>query len=330
MEPKSTYERILDTNTFSVAIFGFDDILLSHQFIEVLISSELQHNRQQWIYTINNIEDTIKYYQAAPISFEPRVEKHHRKHPDKGYYIKVNVLNPYLTEEAYNHKSIKYSDTIKTYQYTDVYDFIRNGNLRRFNFDNYLHALHHNNTDIKTDTSNGKEEEDEKYLINNDEICNIDDENINKDKVTLRTKYILEADSFMICYDVRYQTYLNRIRTYLDEIFMLKEYDKLLDEFKQNRMCFFPVTLVGINLDLIKKNTNKITNVQINKLAVEYCVANERKQLFDVGQGDGYWQKRKEMEAFATTVLDYYYYRSLSETQINKRKYITTNSCCLL
>ena len=42
------------------------------------------------------------------------------------------------------------------------------------------------------------------------------------------------------------------VKRYLDEIFKMKGYDKLLDKVRKDEMCLFPIELIGIIID----NTN--------------------------------------------------------------------------
>eukprot|EP01084_Bolivina_argentea_P102368 183399_1 len=310
---KSKYEEIIDSMSFKVAIFGIEHVPLAHDFMQVLIYNEVLDNRDRHNYsTVDTIENTIKYYKSTKIVVESWL--YSNIHRDGGF-IKQHVLNPFLTQEAYNHKAIQYSDILESYTLNRT-DFINHSRYGQ-SFDDY---------------STNIDEKEEKYYKTTDDINNI----------PLKRKHIMEADAFMILYDVRYQNELNKTTNLLNEIFEVKGYDKLLDKLQKDQMCFFPISLIGVQHNyqqpvsigaIIDNNIPEtISRSQINNIAMEYCVDNERMQLY---QNDSTFdaainaQKFAELEAFTETVVNYYYYRSLNEHQISKlKKY--TSSCLIL
>eukprot|EP01084_Bolivina_argentea_P142866 250943_1 len=82
-----------------------------------------------------------------------------------------------------------------------------------------------------------------------------------KKDISLKTQHILDADGFMIVYDSRYPDSLDKSKKYLNQIFTIKGYDKLLETMKHDHMCFFPITLIGINKQLCEKHQIKFEGI---------------------------------------------------------------------
>eukprot|EP01084_Bolivina_argentea_P110877 197933_1 len=206
----------------------------------------------------------------------------------------VKIVNPYLIDEAYHQKDIKFFDCDLSY--------IKDEDVKEQKYD-------------ITEQSNQM----------------------------MEIKHILAADSFMIVYDVRFVDELDTVKEYLNKIFDIKGYNKLIQKMKQDEMCFFPITLIGINKDIpIQEcdiNRHKMGNVSIaniGKFSIEYNVDFLRMCIFDMSRIDGsyYWETagmmRDDIKAFVDNVLTYYHYRTCDDEKINKLKANKSGlSCCI-
>ena len=139
---------------------------------------------------------------------------------------------------------------------------------------------------------------------------------------TLLTRHITEADAFIIVYDVRFIEELEKIKIWLNKIFKIKGYDKLLDTMKQDGMCFFPITLMGINnklelpifdKDKDEKKNMKITMSKIEKFSLDYCVDYLSANIF----ADTSWGARlaflNGLCYFRANVVTFHKYMSLED-----------------
>ncbi len=121
---------------------------------------------------------------SAPVSFEAWSDIHTKYHDAN--YIYSKILNLCLTEKVYNDKSIKYSNSIESYQYDNIWDFIQEGRHRLYN--GYGATLvdvpgNADNDSMGDDKEQKKEEEEEeKYDIIHGAMDN---------NQTLRDKHIL-------------------------------------------------------------------------------------------------------------------------------------------
>ena len=313
---QSRYNEIEKNGICKMCIFGIEDLELRQQFLHVIRHGYRFPRRSYWNHNftvnvwpqtsqINNVNDAITHYKSGQLMFygsAPRLNS-----------VRCHIINSFLTEEVYNDESIKYSNIIKSHEYPTIgywvyFAYAMNGNPR------YYINQNDNTANTQTNIDEKDEEEEQKY-------ANDDDKN---EKITLRTKHIMAADGFMIVYDVRYQSELDKVKKYLDEIFEMKGYNKMIDKLRKDEMCLFPVSLVGINMDLVEEEREQISNIEISTLASEYCVDTERIYIFsrdDKGKevpGDsllsGY------TESLVQSMVDYQYYISLSHQQINKLK----------
>ena len=247
---------------------------------------------------IREINDAIKYYKGISIKFSGYVFSR-----NDIWYANAQIINPFLTEQAYKLPSIKYSDIIYNYQHQSYYT------LQQV----YAASMNQSNNDADLE---GKYE-------------NTDEDNFGK--MTLRTKHILAAHAFMIVYDITKPAELTKVKRYLDEIFEMKGYDKLHQKMKDDGMCLFPVLLVGVNLDKVKDHSQKVSLAQISKIALEYCVDQDRIRLFrDYKRGSAYNDRKAEVANFIDLVLDYYKYRSLTDDEINALKKQKDIECLIL
>ena len=129
--------------------------------------------------------------------------------------------------------------------------------------------------------------------------------------------------------DTRYQSELQKVQKYLDEIFEMKGYDKLLQTVKNDEMCLFPVYIIGINWDIDGDKMDQISNAQMAKIALDYCCFTDRMKLFSdvwpVARTVGF-----QMVDFTESILDYYYYRSLTDQQKDSMRFKRDSYCVVL
>ena len=230
----------LQPNTVHLCIFGIEDVSFFQQIIHILRYKRSIPQRAHWISQVKTIEDAIKFYKAAAGHCHC-----HASSEGKARRIQFKIINSFLTEDVYNHKSIKYSNIIQNYPYKDYYWYLRTN--YGYHGPNGVYAYGHNVPAVAAGNIgvNTTEQREEKYSI---DIYDDDDEDT--ERFTLRTNHILMADAFIIFYDVRYQSELQKVQKYLDEIFKMKGYDKLLQKVKKDEMCLFPVYIIGINGDI--------------------------------------------------------------------------------
>ena len=313
---KSKYSDIETNRECRLCVFGVEDLGLRQQFLHVIRTGYRIYRPSYWndswrfnywpqTSQINNINDAIRHYKSAPFT------QYHPVQRLNG--VTCHFINSYLTEEAYNDESIKYSNIIQMNDYPVTnywiyFSYGMNGDPRYYRNQN----ANANQTANVNANSDEKDQEEQKYADDEDE------------KITLRTKHIMASHGFMIVYDVRYQSELDKVKKYLDEIFEMKGYNKMIDKLRRDEMCLFPVSLVGINMDFIEKGKEKISNAEISKLASEYCVDTERIYLYsedDTGKTiPGCPSINGYIESVAQSMVDYQYYISLSDTKINKLK----------
>ena len=154
----------------------------------------------------------------------------------------------------------------------------------------------------------------------------------NNQHMTLQTKHIIKADAFIIVYDVRFIEELEKIKIWLDKIFIIKGYDKLLDTMENDGMCFFPITLMGINKnvpfrtldeDKDEKENMRITMSKIGKFSLDYCVDYLSTSLFD----GALW---KSLRDFRENVVTFYKYMSLEDKSKYSLQTYNSNTCYIL
>ena len=308
-EECNTYQRLLNAETdrratniymypkITSCLFGIDDCKQYQHFLYAWRSND--RIAKSFPYLPGDMKSAIKCYQSVEVTNSMDVRH-------KGLYtVSCQIINAFLTESAYKHSLVKYSNIIQNYQYQNFFEFFRytRQNPQFFN---------DNNDDAKDDEKYDNDGEDQKMD-------------------TLRTKHIMTADAFMIVYDIRYQKELDKVKRYLDEIFKMKGYNKLLDKVREDEMCFFPISLIGINWDETTDQNNKISRAQINEIAFKYCVNVDRVELYrDYNDWSGYYvEKHAEARGFTNHVLDYYYYRSLSDQTVKRLKETANNDCII-
>ena len=308
------YEQLLEQSIdvpdypiFKACVFGIDDFKKCSPFLRVWRRQNRVYKDPYSWEKLENIDDAIKHHKAAPFTFITWTWRNDLNRVD------CHIINSFLTENIYTHKSIKYSNIIQNHQYstfTEFREFLQYGTNPWYN-------NNHNNND------HDDEEKEQKYSNNDQEEHKQD---------TLRTKHIMAADAFMIVYDIRYQKELDKVRQYLDEIFEMKGYDKLLEKVRNDEMCLFPISLIGVNWDKTTDQNNKISRAQINEIAMKYCVNVDWIEIFvEVGANRGYYdEKSAEIRSFTNNVLDYYYYESLSDDRIKSLKATKNNECFIL
>ena len=98
----------------------------------------------------------------------------------------------------------------------------------------------------------------------------------------------------------------------------------------QNKLCFFPVTLIVINHEMVEDKSKMISRAQISEIVSQYNIWHERKMSIHLE--DGEYQRwcvggpvrsnyeeddeiNAQWHAFLRMVLDYHYYQSLSREQ---------------
>ena len=234
--------------------------------------------------------------------------------------LKFQIINSFLTETIYNHESMKYAK---------MHDIKRNYRYERMRFFLYPTVAQNANG------NNGNNDHEEKYEHKYNES--------DKDAQTLRMQHLLSADGFIIVYDVRDQTELIKVRKYLQEIFELKGYDKYRKALNENKLSLFPITLMGINHEIVEDKTKMISKAQILEIAMEYNLWQERMSIH-LKPGEGLtwpnglqkWnyeetnQLGSAWNQFARMVLDYHYYQSLTDEQINNLLNNAKSDCIIL
>lgn len=262
----------------NVAIFG-PGPKFAVPFIESMIKSStltrhpMDYQRPQTEYTTSV---AFSKYQSPP-------QRTLYSGDRKPYRFRLNFINAYLTDEAYNDSNIKYSH----------------------------------------------------IQMDNDEMNQTKyDEND-----TLERKHILDADCFIIVYDIRFQQSLKKIEFYLQKIFEIKGYDKMMKKMRRDQMCNFPVSIMGINetlksdLDLIEaENIELISERIVISIALEYHVDYCRAAIYETNGrfGDSTDGLHNEMRQFNNNVMDYKYYSSLTEKELDSLRSNISNDCCIL
>ena len=157
------------------------------------------------------------------------------------------------------------------------------------------------------------------------------DEEMKRNEMTLKMKHILEAEGYIILYDVSDQDSLNKVKNYLDTIFGLKGYNKIKEKLKSDEMCFFPICIIGLNEEKVIDKSKQVSLSEMNQIAMKYCVTHQRMRTFFENTYNGnYAEKRIEKQGICDVFIDYYYYRSLSENEINERKSNMHSSACFI
>ena len=318
------YESLVNgTSKVALCLFGVEDVSLLQKVTHVIRWGYSIRNESDWRSQINNSQDAIKFYKNCAARFRLTSSA-----KGKHCTIQYEIINSFLTEDVYNDKSIKYSNIIQNRPYQNYVTYLRT--IANVNYDGTYYGVAHApytygiaNLAINTNQIQDEIKEDS-YTIN-DDLKKIENE-----RMTLRTKHILAADAFIIICDCRYQSELDKVKKYLDEIFKIKGYDKLLPKVRNDEMCLFPIAVFGINWDVDNGDKlQKISRSQINQIALDYCIDGDTIRLFHAVYGNAN-AVRIQLVTFAQSVLDYYYYRSLDEQSIKTLKARARSDCLIL
>lgn len=308
----ANYKDIIKSKYCNIVLIGIEDIKLLHKVIGVLYLRNRMYDDDQWFTTrpITGKQDMIFFHKIAPVH---QFFWGDSSRSEDG--IKFRIINSFITEHMYNSRSIKYlnmDDIHRNYQYENVRRYIRAMNIAPIG--------HHPAPTANTNTAANDEKQEYKEM---DDVKDHDQ--------TLRMQHFMAADGFMIVYDVRDQTELIKVRRYLDEIFELKGYNQFRKKLNENKLCFFPVTLIGINHEIVEDKSKMISRAQISEIVSEYNIWHQRKMSIHLKDGEyqrwylgggvkrNYEEDNKicaEWNAFSRMVLDYHYYQSLSDEQI--------------
>ena len=214
--------------------------------------------------------------------------------------FKVKFINPFLTDDAYQHPSIIHSSGAQS------------------PISSMLEAA----AGFNGDDVEAKESE--------------------FDPESLEMRHLMEADSFMIVYDMRDVQSLEKTKKYIQRIFRVRGYDETLSKMKRDEMCTFPISLVGINRNFVKKDgeeygdkvTESVSTNSAAHFAMEHCVDFMVMELYKTSPHINNWELNYEVKSdlvlFVQHSLEYYYYLTLSDEEVDALKVRPSSVCTLL
>ena len=304
------FDQIKKSEECNIVMLGIEDINVLYKCIGIWHLRQRMYDNHYWFrqHSIQTIEDMITLHTVGPLYHTLYASRSPTGNPVKFY-----IINSFLTESIYNHESIKYEnmDDIKSKHVVD--------HMRDYMPGSYMPFTKHI---IKQKSAEMKH---------------------NEDQLTLRMQHLLAADAFMIFYDVRYQSELIKVKEYLDEIFELKGYNEIKKKLIKNGLALFPISLIGINNEIVEEKKEMITTSQVSQIAMEYNVDHERmsihlkegeyglrpsgRQKYDRDDGT---KILDSFMSFAKMVLDYHYYQSLTDQQIEDLVTRARSDCVIL
>ena len=314
----SEHDTIIKRGYIKCAVYAVDSNLKKHFSVQMSslrtyasamdrpVSNEAKYTASQ---SVLDYQNSLQWGGSDPIQLWMSNPGGSRS---RGYFG-CQFINPYLTDDAYHHPSLNDNTIIPSIVNVGTNGLVSN-NVR----------------DDSKDSVESNELKEEKL------------EDPHPDSLEMR--HLMEAECFMIVYDMRNMESLEKTQKYIQRIFRVKGYNKELSKLKKDQMCTFPISLVGINwtasrqkiISNVNESTNSVERVSTTfaaRFAMEHCVDFMTMDIYKI-DGWGNWEMTYQMKLDVVGLvkhsLNYYYYIALSEQNVEALRRDTSSSCVIV